>query len=74
MSRDKWADSGIERRALVNAKDARNVTYHDQIKTNPYYFIHGEPKNLSKFGHLVVGHTHTSMKTAVKEASTYLEL
>ena len=36
-------------RALVNAKDTRNVTYHDSIKTTPHYFIHAEPKNLSKF-------------------------
>ena len=35
--------------ALVNAKDRRNATYHDRINTTPHYFIHGEPKNLSKF-------------------------
>ena len=40
---------GFWYRALVDAKDTRNVTYHDQIKTTPYHFIHGEPKNLSKF-------------------------
>jgi hypothetical protein len=36
-------------RALVHAKDARNATYHDRIKTTPHYHIHGEPKNSSMF-------------------------
>ena len=73
-----WVESGLMGgfwyRALVDNKDARNVRYHDRIKTTLHYFILGEPKNLSNFGHLVVGHTHihTSMKTAMKEASTYL--
>ena len=56
-------------RALVNAKDARNVTYHNSIKTTPYYFIHGEPTNLSKSWHSDVQHTHTSMVIAEKTAT-----
>ena len=35
-------------RALVNAKGAINITYHDRIETTPYYFIHRDPKNFSK--------------------------
>ena len=50
---------GFWYRALVNAKDTRNVTYHDQIKTTLHYFILGEQ-------HSDVEHTHTSMKTTEK--------
>ena len=53
LSRTQMVESGLMvkfwYRALVNAKDTRNVTYHDHIKTTPHYFIHREPKNLSKF-------------------------
>ena len=38
---------------LVNAKDTRNVTYHDRIKMTQHCFRYGETKNLSKF--LAVG-------------------
>ena len=47
--------------------------HHDQIKTTLHCFVHGEPKSLPNFGHSVAGHIHTSMKTAAKEASTYLK-
>ena len=53
LNRTQIVESGLMGkfwyRALVNAKDTRNVTHHDRIKTTPHYFIHREPKNLSKF-------------------------
>ena len=36
-------------RALITAKDARNATYHERIKTTPHMLVYGQPKNLSKF-------------------------
>ena len=56
-----------------SAKDERNVAYHYQIKTTPYYFMHGEPKNLSKFWAFGC-REYPYLKTAEKEASTYFGL
>jgi hypothetical protein len=36
-------------RALITAKDARNATYHEHIKTMQHMLVYGQPKNLSKF-------------------------
>jgi hypothetical protein len=36
-------------RAHVSAKDARNATYHERIKTTPHKMIYDQPKDLSKF-------------------------
>ena len=55
-------------RALVSAKDARNVTCHNRIKTPPLYFIRGKPKNLSRFRAF-----GCRAYLYLNEASTYLE-
>jgi hypothetical protein len=34
--------------ALVSAKDPRNATYHERIKTTPHKMIYCQPKDLSK--------------------------
>jgi len=53
LVRPQMAESGMTGmfwfRALVSSRDARNVTYHERIKTTPHMLVYGEPKNLSKF-------------------------
>ena len=47
------AESGLAGRfwfrALVSSRDARNVTYHERIKTTPHMLVFGQPKNVSRF-------------------------
>ena len=64
---------GFWYRALVNAKDARNATYHDLIKTTQHYFTHGESKNLSKFRAFGCRAYPFLNEAAVKAAIIYLE-
>ena len=77
LNRTQMVESGLLDgfwyRALVNAKDARNVTDHDRIKTTPYYFMHGEPKNLSKFRAFGCRACQYLNEDCREEASTYLE-
>ena len=53
LNRTQMVESGLMGkfwyRAVVNAKDTRNATYYDCLKTTPHLFIHGDPKHLSKF-------------------------
>jgi hypothetical protein len=36
-------------RAFITAKDAKNATYHECIKTTQHMLVYCQPKNLSKF-------------------------
>ena len=53
LVRPQMAESGMAGRfwfrALVSARDGRNVTYHERIKTTPHKMVFGEPKNVSRF-------------------------
>ena len=77
LSRTQMVESGLMGkfwyRALVNAKDTRNVTYHDCIKTTPHHFIYGEPKNLSKFRALGCRAYPYLNEDCREKANTFLE-
>ncbi len=45
----QMVESGTGMFGLRTAKDARNATYHEHIKTTPHMLVYGQPKNLSKF-------------------------
>ena len=53
LVRPQMAESGMAGRfwfrALISARDGRNVTYHERIKTTPHKMIFGESKNVSRF-------------------------
>ena len=50
LVRPQMAESGLAGRfwfrALVSSRDARNVTYHERIKTTPHMLVFGQPKNV----------------------------
>ena len=53
LGRSTMVESGLGGQfwfsAMMAAKDARNATYKERIKTTPWMFMHGEKRDVSKF-------------------------